>query len=251
LQHFRRDIFPARQFFSLSVSMFRLVHTNSIVEVYAWAEPRRCTAGRPLVVVALGNTCDFAGGVTHWYESPAWGADFVICVRSAELNQAEYLMGLGDGASWMDWTESDAQHSQLVMDGVVESLKDEDPLHRTWILCGLSGGCVTAVTVGAALCGPADEVIGIVVDSGVPGSGEALQLRDVPVFVHRHTRPAERKGQPEFWSNGEVTVEWTRRGYNVVEDEAYTSPGHASFLTYSVLRECVYRLWWLHDLRLL
>ena len=228
--------------------MFRLVHTNSIVEVYAWAERRRCTAGRPLVVVALGNMCDFAGGVSDWYESPAWEADFVICVRSRKLNQAEYFRGVGDGASDMDWTESIAEHTQLVMDGVVDSLKDEAPFHCAWILCGLSGGCVTAVTVAAALCRTLDKVIGIVVDSGVPGSGEAVQLRHVPVSVHRHTRPAERMGQPEFWSNGEVSVEWTRRGYNVVEDVAYTAPGHASFLTYSVLRECVNRLWWLHDL---
>ena len=74
--------------------MFRLVHTNSIVEVYALADPHRCSGGRPLVVVALGNACDFAGGVTDWYESPAWGADFVICVRSWDLNQAEYVRGL-------------------------------------------------------------------------------------------------------------------------------------------------------------
>lgn len=234
--------------FSRSVSMFRLVHANSIVEVHARAEPRRCAPGRPLVVVALGNTCDFAGGVIDWHESPAWGADFVICVRSRDLNQAEYVWGLGDGPLWRDWTESDAFYTQLVMHGVVESLKDEAPLQCTWILCGLSGGCVTAVTVAAALCKTEDKVIGLVVDSGVPGSGEAEQLRHVPVSVHRYTRPAARNGPPEFWSNGEVTAEWERRGYNVVEDEAYTSPGHASFLTDSVLGECVYRLWWLHDL---
>ena len=222
--------------------MFRLIHTNSIVEVYAWADPGRCTADRPLMVVALGNTNDFAGAVTGWYESPAWGADFVICVRSQDFNQAEYVRGWGDGESWRDWTESDSKHTHLVMDGVVECLKDEVPLRCTWILCGLSGGCVTAVTVAAALCRTPDKVIGIVVDSGVPGSGKALQLRHVPVSVHRYTRPAERMGRPEFWRNGDVTVEWTRRGYNVVEDQAYTSSGHASFLTYSVLRECVYRL---------
>ena len=228
--------------------MFRLVHTNSIVEVYAWADPRRCSGGRPLVVVALGNACDFAGGVTDWYESPAWGADFVICVRSGDLNQAEYVRGSGDGASWRDWTESDAEHTQLVMDGVVERLKEEAPFHCTWICCGLSGGCVTAVTVAAALCRAQDKVIGIVADSGVPGSVQALQLRHVPVSLYRHTRPAERGGPPEFWGNGSVAVEWTRRGYTVVEDEMYTYPGHASYLTYPVLKETIFRLWWLHDM---
>ena len=94
--------------------MFRLTHANSIVEVYAWADPWRCTADRPLVVVALGNTCDFACGVTGWYESPAWGADFVICVRSRDFNQAEYVRGCGDGESERDWTDSDSKHTQLV-----------------------------------------------------------------------------------------------------------------------------------------
>ena len=59
------------------------------------------------------------------------------------------------------------------------SLKGEAPRHCTWILCGLSGGCVTAVTVAAALCRTPGKVIGVVADSGVPGSGEALQLRHV------------------------------------------------------------------------
>ena len=203
--------------------MFRLIHTNSIVEVYAWADPSRCTADRPLMVVALGNTNDFAGAVTGWYESPAWGADFVICVRSQDFNQAEYVRGWGDGESWRDWTESDSKHTHLVMDGVVECLKDEVPLHCTLIFCGLSGGCVTAVTVAAALCRTPDKVIGIFADSGVPS--EALQLCHVPVSVHRYTRPAERMGPPEFWRNGDVTVEWKRRGYNVLVDEAYTSSG--------------------------
>ena len=58
-------------------------------------------------------------------------------------------------------------------------LKGEAPRHCTWILCGLSGGCVTAVTVAAALCRTPGKVIGVVADSGVPGSGEALQLRHV------------------------------------------------------------------------
>ena len=223
--------------------MFRLIHTNSIVEVYACSDPRRCTADRPLVVVALGNTCDFACGVTDWYESPAWGADFVICVRSRNFNQAEYVRGSSDGESCSDWTESNSKHTQLVMDGVVECLKGEAPCHCKWIICGLSGGCVTAVTVAAALCTTPDKVIGIVADSGVPGSGEALQLRQVPVSVYRYTRPAEQMGKPEYWRNGDVTVEWTRRGYNVVEDEAYTCYGHASFLTNSVLRNWV---WWHH-----
>ena len=223
----------------VSVSMFRLLHANSVVELYALAEPRRCTVDCPLVVVALGNATDFASGVTNWYESPAWGADFIICVRSTELNQAEYVMAPGDGMSDRDWTDSDVLHTQRVMGGVVETLKGEAADRCSWVLCGLSGGCVTAVAVARELSNVEDKVIGIVVDSGVPGSGQAWELRRVPVAVYRYTRPSDQEGRAEFWHNGNIAVEWKRRGYTVVEDEAYTFPGHASHMCFSLLGQCV------------
>ena len=81
-------------------------------------------------------------------------------------------------------------------------------------------------------------VLGLVADSGVPGSGVVDD--SLPVAVYRFVDPCE------YWNGGEVAVEWTRRGYKVVFDEPYNEPGskHASYLERNELRKCVRWFWW-------
>ena len=226
--------------------MFQVVFSNTIVELYARAEPRQLKEGEPLVFTAFGNTSDYTVGVSSWYESPGWASGYCVCVKSRTLNQAEFIQAPGDGASSRDWSGHDEDHTSLVMDGLLGAVqRSVDSEH--WVVAGLSGGCVTAVRFAEQLLEAGRIVMAVVVDSGVPGTGQSL-LGDVPVSLHRHSKPQDWPGSLEFWENGSITRHWEDRGYIVLEDLCYSSPGHASFLTYAVLRECVYRLWWLHVL---
>ena len=227
--------------------MFQLVFLNTIVELYARAEPRQRKEGEPVVLTAFGNACDFKASVSDWFESPGWASDYCVCVKSRMLNQAEFVQAPCDGSNWRDWSGHHEDHTFSVMDGLFDALqRDADSEH--WIVAGLSGGCVTAVRFAEQLLAAGRIVMAVVVDSGVPGTGQSL-LGDVPVSLHRYSKPQYRAGAPEFWGNGSITRHWEDRGYIVLEDECYSSPGHASFLTYNVLKECVFRFWWLHFLR--
>ena len=132
-----------------------------------------------------------------------------------------------------------------MLDGVVEHVKEQLDSSVSWVVSGLSGGCVTAVRIAARFVGFGDCVLGIVVDSGVPGIGEAVYLREVPVVIYYFSLPEDEEGRrKEFWNNGQVVVEWKRRCYNVVHSERYTSPGHASHLSFELLGKCVNWFWW-------
>ena len=226
---------------------FSLVWENSVNHLFV----RNSKIGNnwPAVVVCLGNTCDFIRGVAEWYDSPGWGAHAILCVKDCSLEQAYYIRAASDAVSstYKDWTDSSNDYTDLALDGVLGQLKVSLP-SRHWVLAGQSGGCVTAASLARHLQNDAHTVVGLVADSGVPGTWVALD--DLPVAVYRF------KSSEEFWNGGEVAVEWSRRGYNVVHDYAYGPDGdrigvyqqrgqsHASFLNGKELYACVNWFWW-------
>ena len=217
---------------------FSLVWENSVNHLFV-RNSKICN-NWPAVVVCLGNTCDFIRGVAGWYDSPGWGAHAILCVKDCSLEQAYYIRAASDAVSstYKDWTDSSNDYTALALDGVLGQLKVSLP-SRHWVLAGLSGGCVTAASLARHLQNDAHTVVGLVADSGVPGTWVALD--DLPVAVYRF------KSSEEFWNGGEVAVEWSRRGYNVLHDYAYgrdDGHSHASFLNGKELYACASWFWW-------
>lgn len=226
--------------------MFTLVWENSIAQLYVSGQP--VVDSDPAVLVCLGNTCDFHTGMVSWRDSPGWAADAVLCVKDRAMDQATYRLASSDHADAgdRDWTDSDTEYSELVTDGVLQHLLLSCP-SRYWVLAGLSGGCVTAAVLSRQLQSSELVVLGLVADSGVPGSGVVDDC--LPVAVYRFSDPCE------YWNGGDVAVEWAWRGYEVVFDKPYNEPKdlegypvpgscHASYLECNELRKCVRWFWW-------
>ena len=226
--------------------MFTLVWENSIAQLYVHSQP--VIDSEPAVLVCFGNTCDFHSGMQSWRDSPGWAANAVLCVKDRTMDQATYRLAASDhsDSGCRDWTDSDTEYSSSVSDGVVQHLLHSCP-SRYWVLAGLSGGCVTTAVLSRQMQSLGLVVLGLVADSGVPGSGVVDD--SLPVAVYRFADPCE------YWNGGEVAVEWTRRGYDVVFDEPYNEPKdlegypvpgscHASYLERNELRKCVRWFWW-------
>ena len=116
-----------------------------------------------------------------WPDSPAFVSHFCLNVRDQRGNQAEYLQGVGDGDDPNCFTASDESHTEAVLEGVMVALTDATD-STTWILHGASGGCVTAVSLARQLLAGGHSVLGVLADSGVPGSGLALPSQ-VPLSI--------------------------------------------------------------------
>ena len=82
-----------------------------------------------------------------------------------------------------DYYGSDTEYTLLVTDEVLTCMlrmANSD----LWVLHCASGGCATAVTLARGLLHHHQHVLGIIADSGVPGSGPALP-RHIPASVFR------------------------------------------------------------------
>ena len=99
-------------------------------------------------------------------------ADVCITVKTKNQDQAQYTRGVLDGPHTRhnDMTGSDICYTQQVLDGVVPALL-QVVQGNCWAIHGASGGCVTAVSLARSLLNLDHQVLAMVVDSGVPGSG--------------------------------------------------------------------------------
>ncbi len=217
---------------------FRLLLSNSVIELY---ENTMLQRGEPfLVISSLGNGATFGKSVLKWRQSPAYAANFVLCVKTAKDVQAVYRKAESDDpdASSRDWTGHEKEHTALVLQGVSEKIQEHAEEKLPWVLHGASGGCVTAVVLARDLAenGTA-PVLSVIADAGVPGDGLALpQSVPVCVFAFRSKR--------EYWSGGRVAEVWRDYNHNVEFEFDYTWGGHAGGVTSKRLREC---LEWLRE----
>ena len=100
------------------------------------------------------------------------------------------------------------------------------------LLVAASGGCVPALELGRRLCSNGHVVRGLIVDSGVPGSGPPTAF---PISVWAYRSPEE------YWNGGSIVDIWRSHGYAVDFVYEYRYGGHASGLKKWTLDEC--RTW--------
>ena len=192
---------------------FSLLHSNLLAELRQRSFGKN--ADDVAVLCVFGNTATFERAVADWDESPAACADFVLNVRSDDVNQALYVWQPGDRDEPRDHSGSDPHHTSAVLDGVVEALLVATQARR-WILYGASGGCVSAVEIARRLLAMGRCILGVLADSGVPGTGTPLPSTvPVPVWTYAWDSYWRQGDLAEFWSESGYTVDWTctfRRG---------------------------------------
>jgi hypothetical protein len=195
---------------------FRVIHTNDIVEVRQQLLGERGVA----VVCIFGNTATWTDIADDWPESCAPYANICITVRDKTLDQTKYNQSEFEpsGAHPSDHTGSDESYTHEVLSGVLPVLLQAVGSKR-WVLHGASGGCVVAVTLARWLLLANHEVVGVIADCGVPGTGPALPKEVAcSVFKYNHDRywPGERR----------LFDVWIDQGY-AVDFEGYSNMGHA------------------------
>ena len=206
-----------------------VVHTNTLWELRMRIHDRSIMTHHDVAVLCIfGNTGTFRRCVTDWDGSLAVYGDFVLSVRTEADKHARYVQMAGDSDDPRDFTGSEPPHTAAAVAGGVESLV---PLTkaRTWILHGASGGCVTAVEIARKLLARGHRILGLLADSGVPGSGEPLPAT-VPVAVWTCAWDTN-------WFQRNLAQIWRAGGYHVIFDYPFHWAGHAGGVDKKRMRE--------------
>ena len=130
-------------------------------------------------------------------------------------DQTEYVRGDMDDMSTKpaDYSCSDTAYTQLVTDGMLTCML-QMAHSDLWVFHCASGGCVTAVTLARGLLQHHQHVLGIIADSGVPGSDPALPRR-VPVYVFRALHDSWWPGRDrlfQIWEKLQYEVDFRSEG---------------------------------------
>ncbi len=212
---------------------FQLLFSNSVVELY---QNTKLQSRDPFRVIScLGNGGTFEKSVLKWRQSPAYAADFVLCVKTKSDVQAVYCKADSDepNSTSRDWTGHEREHTAFVLEGVADKILDHFEEKLPWVLHGASGGCVTAVVLARDLAENATTpVLSVIADAGVPGDGCALP-QNVPVSVFAF------RSKEEYWNGGRIAEIWRSYNHNVEFEANYTWGGHAGGVTAKRLRECL------------
>ena len=197
-----------------------LLHTNDLCELrMRTGDWNVMTPQNVAVLCIFGNTATFHRAVTAWDESPAVYATFVLSVKTTADEQASYIQMLGDSDDPHDFTGSDPGHTDVAVSGVVESLMASTQA-RSWIIHCASGGCVSAVEIARMLLVQGHDILALLADSGVPGSGKPLPA-NVPVSVWSYQWDS-------YWSQRDLADIWRSAGHRVVWDYTFNWGGHAA-----------------------
>ena len=209
------------------VSSFSLVFENTLVQLYS-----RPWSGELNVVAIFGNRAIFQRAVLRWWDSPAWAANFVICVKSSDICQAMYCRGPDDSeqVDFRDMSANDPGHTELVVQGLASTLLSLGS-SLPWLIHGSSGGCTTAVALTHKLLELDQNVLAVVADSGVPGVSPALPS-SVPVAIFAF------RNKSEYWQGGKVLQHWHQAGHVVNFEREDWRSGHARCVTRKILQEC-------------
>ena len=208
---------------------FEVVQANTCVEM------RRSSlvAHDVGVVCCFGNTATFTSIWDQWSRSTAFHAHICINVLDASIVHAKYIRGPLDDASTDadNLTGTDPEYTNQVLEGVVSALLENCPV-RVWVLHGASGGCATTVELARRLLALGHQILGVLADCGVPGSGDPLP-RQVPVSVFRSTGD-------RYWNQHPAHLFDVWRGHGfAVDNEANCKADHAWAVDDKCLRQCL------------
>ena len=204
---------------------FSHVFSNSFID--GWSKRAR---RQSLTVAFMGNATTFEKAIVNCVSSPAHAADLVFCVKREDVNMTEYLPYEHEKClSSRDWSGSDVCHTEKILDGLLEFVIQANSGRLPVLLVAASGGCVPALELGRRLCSNGHVVRGLIVDSGVPGSGPATAF---PISVWAYRSPEE------YWNGGSIVDIWQSHGYTVDFVYEYRYGGHASGFKKWTLDEC-------------
>ena len=200
---------------------------NDIVEI---RRSDLCTRDVAVVCV-FGNGAPFPSVWDEWSESCARHCFFAINVKHRHLDQAKYSLGANDvvGTKDDDLTGSDQSYTFRVLHGVCDCLVGKVTA-TSWLIHGASGGAVTACALVRQLLSNECTVVGLLVDCGVPGNGEAFA---VPVAVFRSK-------QDPYWNavDEQLFSIWVKAGYTI-NMTASCSGKHAWIVDEKCMRQCL------------
>ena len=164
------------------MNTFSHVFSNSFID--GWS---KCAQRQSLTVAFMGNATTFEKAIVNCKSSPAHAADLVFCVKREDVNMTEHLPYEHEKClSSRDWSGSDVCHTKKILNGLLEFVIQANSGRLPVLLVAASGGCVPALELGRRLCSNGHVVRGLIVDSGVPGSGPPTAF---PISVWAYRSP--------------------------------------------------------------